>query len=255
MVALLALVLSADLVVPASATHTLGASKPAVVRHGVWFLRQTQTTGIGEIAFSYGDPGDVPLMGDWDGNGTKTPRVVRSNVWHLRNSNTGGIGEISFVYGDPGDDPLVGDWDGDGDDTLGVHRGDRWHLRNSNTTGIGEVSFQYGDPGDVPFAGDWDGDDVTTVAVGRNEPSIEGCPSHYRNSNTTGVGEIYLDPPSGGFCPHGMIIGDWDRDGYESPGFFNRNDVGWYLANDFGPGGSSTSFHYGNPGDVPLVWQ
>jgi len=82
-------------------------------------LRNSATTGVGDIVFVYGDPSDTTLMGDWNGDGTDTPGVVRNGVWHLRNSNTTGFGEISLAYGDPGDTPVVGDWDGNGTDTPG----------------------------------------------------------------------------------------------------------------------------------------
>jgi len=50
-------------------------SKPAVVRGNVWHLRNTLTSGIGELSISYGDPGDVPILGDWDGDGTDSRGV------------------------------------------------------------------------------------------------------------------------------------------------------------------------------------
>ena len=51
-------------------------------------------------SFGYGGTTDLPITGDWDGNGTFTPGVVRNGSrWYLRNANTTGPGTIAFDYG------------------------------------------------------------------------------------------------------------------------------------------------------------
>lgn len=69
---------------------------PVVVRAGVWYIGEfTGSNAIATIlSFAYGDPGDRPLMGDWDGDGTRTPGVFRNGLWFLRNSNTTGIADL-----------------------------------------------------------------------------------------------------------------------------------------------------------------
>ena len=69
----------------------------------------------GDIENTFGVAGDVPVTGDWDGDGSDEIGVQRSNVFHLdRNGNgvwnnsTGG--DLSYTYGDPGDQPLHGKW-------------------------------------------------------------------------------------------------------------------------------------------------
>lgn len=125
---------------------------PAVVREGVWYLRRSNSGGIAHDQFRYGNPGDTPFMGDWNGDATDTPGVVRGHTWFLRNSNSSGVAEVSFPYGNAGDVHVVGDWNGDGTDTPGVVRGNTWFLRNSNTPGVADVSFRYGNAGDVPLS-------------------------------------------------------------------------------------------------------
>src|SRR5438067_2190393 len=68
-----------------------------------WFLRSSSTSGAADIAFPYGAPGDLPIVGDWDGDGVDTVGVVRGSLFLLRNSNTAGTADIAFVYGDAGD--------------------------------------------------------------------------------------------------------------------------------------------------------
>src|SRR5207237_6159261 len=125
----------------------------AVVRNATWYLRDSTTSGAADHVFQYGDPGDIPVFGDWDRNGTRTPGVFRSGVWYLRNSNTTGVADVVLTFGDPGDTPITGDWNGDGIDSPGVARaGDdkvpnggnttcqgcafRWLVRNENSSGL-----------------------------------------------------------------------------------------------------------------------
>ncbi len=145
-------------------------ARPALVRGNVWHVRNTLTAGFADIVFSYGRVGDHFLMGDWDGDGTKTPGVVRGNTWYLRNSNTSGFADVAFKYGSASDTPVAGDWDGDGADTPGAVREhvtispgqilvgrNTWHLRNSNSAGFADITVAFSCCG-TPIVGDWDGD-------------------------------------------------------------------------------------------------
>ena len=89
---------------------------------GRWYLRDPVS---GETtAFFYGNPGDAPMMGDWDCDGVDTPGLYRRSdgYVYLRNSNTQGIADVRFFFGNPGDVPLAGDFDGDGCDTVSGQR-------------------------------------------------------------------------------------------------------------------------------------
>jgi hypothetical protein len=55
-------------------------------------------------------PGDKPVTGDWDGNGTDTIGVFRNGIFLLRNSNTNGFAEIVFGLGVAADEPISGIW-------------------------------------------------------------------------------------------------------------------------------------------------
>ena len=44
--------------------------------NGVWYLRNSVTTGVADVVVAYGNPGDVPVVGDWNGDGVDTPGVV-----------------------------------------------------------------------------------------------------------------------------------------------------------------------------------
>ena len=88
---------------------------------GVWSLRGAAG---GVTTFFYGGQGDVPFVGDWDGDGIDTPGLYRQSdgFVYVRNSNTQGIADIRFFFGNPGDIPMAGDFDNDGFDTVGIYR-------------------------------------------------------------------------------------------------------------------------------------
>ncbi|MEX0864006.1 MAG: PQQ-dependent sugar dehydrogenase, partial [Acidimicrobiia bacterium] len=115
--------------------------------------------GAADFSFIFGNPGDVPFVGDWNGDFTDTPGLRRPSdgFVYLRNTNSTGVANFSFFYGNPGDVPFAGDWNDDGVDTVGLYRPSNrtFYLRNSNSTGVANTSFAMGDPGSRPVAGDF----------------------------------------------------------------------------------------------------
>ena len=185
------------------AADTIGVYRPS---NSTFYLRNSNTTGIADIVAHHGIFGDVPILGDWDGNGTTTIGVYRpsNSKFFLRNFNTTGVADIAFVYGIPGDMPIVGDWTGKGYDSIGVYRpsNSTFYLRNSNTTGIADVKFQYGLVGDIPIVGDWTGKGYDSIGVYR--PS--NGKFYLRNSNTTGTADTSFSYGVPGDIP---FSGDW----------------------------------------------
>lgn len=178
-------------------TKTIGTvrnSRFGRYRDGVMWWRLRNDVGAGEPSdiFSYGEPGDVPIAGDWNGDGTDTVGVVSGNVWKLRNANSGGDPDVEFTFGEPGDTFVTGDWNGDGIDTPGFIRGNRLHLRNSNSAGAPDLEFDYGSGAGIYVMGDWNGDGVDTPAY------VDGSVWAVRNSNSAGVAdEIVVMPVVG----------------------------------------------------------
>jgi hypothetical protein len=144
-----------------------------------WYIRQIPGSGLPDLVIRYGQVGDVPVVGDWDGDGVATIGVVRGNRWMLRNSNSAGPADIDFVFGQIGDIPVVGDWNADGVDSPGMVRGDRWLIRNSARGGPAEVDITFAGGG-IPVAGDWTG-------TGQERPGwFDGGTWRLRNSLTSG---------------------------------------------------------------------
>jgi hypothetical protein len=146
---------------------------PAVFKLDAEWEFQMPDGNIHHIAF--GQPGDYPLVGDWNGDGISDIGVFRPDTltWYL-DEDFDGQSDIEFqLTGMQATDmPLAGDWDGDGVDTAGYfHSQDSsWHLRNSNSSGAEDLSvLEAGSLGDVPLVGDWVGDGRDTIGVYRPE--------------------------------------------------------------------------------------
>ena len=117
--------------------------------------------------------GAVPLVGDWNGDGSDTPGWFYRGQWLLRNEHSEGPPDIELTYGRHGDIPVVGDWNGDGIDTIGVVREDaegrlRFILRYEYRSGA-DIVMHYGRRGDTPVTGDWNGNGIDTLGVVRQD--------------------------------------------------------------------------------------
>jgi Leucine rich repeat len=187
---------------------------------GVWSLRGP---GGAVNNFIYGNPGDVPFVGDWNCDGIDTPGLYRQSdgFVYLRNSNTQGIADIRFFFGNPGDFPLAGDFNNDGCDTVSIYRASeaRIYVINAlgaNDGGLGAADFSYvfGNPGDKPFVGDFNGDGIDTLGLHRESTGFV----YFRQSHTQGIADssfFYGDPGDR------FVSGDWGVvDNVDTPAIF-----------------------------------
>lgn len=221
---------------------------------GRWHVRRP---GQPDYTFFYGDPGDVALLGDWDGDGVRTPGRYRpqTGLAYLTNElpPDGGEGAgdpaLTFHFGIPGDQVLVGDWDGDGLDTLGVHRNGSLFLADDAGTGAADLVFWFGTSTDVAFGGDPDGDGRDGVFLYR--PSTGAF--YYTDSPPGGFGVV---APTDGSLFFGVpgdrpVIGDWDGDGVDTVGVFRPGDATVYVRDVNTTGPAETAYRFGEAGWVP----
>ena len=112
--------------------------------------------GAAESSFYFGNPGDSPFVGDFDGDGIDTVGLHRASTGfvYFRNSLTQGNADIQFFYGNPGDVILAGDWDGDGDDTVAVYRPatGKVYVNLENSSGAADYTLSVGS---FPIASTW----------------------------------------------------------------------------------------------------
>jgi hypothetical protein len=115
----------------------------AAASSDAFHLRHVHGGGDADVTFTYGRAGDIPITGDWNGDGRTTIGVVRGNRFHLRNANSGGAANVSFAYGHASDTPVTGDWNGNGRHGVGVYRHGSWHLRNSLASAGGLTAHSF----------------------------------------------------------------------------------------------------------------
>ncbi len=212
--------------------------------NGFVYLRNTNDTGIANTEFFYGQASDVPIAGDWNGDGIDTIGIYRNGTFFLRNSNSSGFADLQFPFGATGDIPIAGDWDGDGIDTVGIVRGNTIFLRNTNTAGNADVQFNYGTSTDTFITGDWNGDGVDTIGCFRPTNGFV----YIRNTNTTGIADFEFFYGTTGDKP---VVGDWNGDNVDTIGIVRGNR--WLLRNSNTSGFAEIDYNYGTDTDVPIA--
>jgi hypothetical protein len=217
------------------------------VSQGMWHLRNSS----GAItSFWYGNPGDLPIAGDWDGDGVATPGLYRQSdgFFYSRNSNSTGIADAECFAGNPEDVPVVGDWDGDGDDNLGIYRPSeqKFYLFTITCTGspmgAAQIELLFGNPGDKPAAGDWDGDGIDEPGLHRESTGF----FYWRNTLDTGIasGEIFFGDPADRFAS-----GDWGIvDNIDTPAVFRPSNLTFYFRHTLTQGIADSQFTWNTAG-------
>ena len=184
--------------------------------------------------------GDLPIVGDWDGDGRDGIGVFRDGQWLLKNEVSAGGIDSSFTWGALGDVPVVGDWDGDGRDGIGVFRNGQWLLRQTPTGGDVNIQFNWGAAGDVPIVGDWDGDGRDGIGVFRN--------GRWFVRNNASAGSV--DGEFGwGLVEDLPLAGDWDGDGRDGIAVFRKST--WLFRQTATGGSIDASALWGFPSDIP----
>lgn len=215
---------------------------------GFWYLRDPLTGDT--TSFYYGNPGDYPFMGDWDGDGVDTPGLYRRSdgYVYLRNSNTQGIADVSFLFGNPGDLPLAGDFNGDGFDTVSIYRPSeaRFYIINrlgSGGAGLGaaDYHFTFGLIGDQPIAGDFDGDGTDTVGTYRPSAGLVSLASSPNAAFYYGaVNDVAL-------------VGSFEGGPVDTIGVFRPSNAMFYLRSSNTSGVADHAFRYGRTGYLPVT--
>jgi len=210
---------------------------------GIWYLRDAAS---GETtSFYYGNPGDVPFVGDWNCDGVDSPGLYRQSdgFVYLRNTNTQGNADVAFFFGNPGDVPIPGDFNGDGCDTVSIYRPSaaRFFIVNAlgedgKGLGAADMDFRFGNLGDTPLVGDWDG--VGGDGVGVKRPSTGTA--HFTNmladgAPATSVPFLKDDQP---------VVGTWST--VDAIAAYQSASGSFYLPDE-------SPLQYGNAHTVPIA--
>jgi len=120
----------------------------------------SKSTGLGaaETSFVFGDPGDKPVTGDWDGDGITEIGLHRETTgfFYWRNTLQTGNADGQIFFGDPNDRFVAGDWGiVDGVDTPAIFRPTNatFFFRHTLTEGNADSTKLFGSGFMLPVAG------------------------------------------------------------------------------------------------------
>ena len=140
---------------------------------GVRIMRLTshgkQRADLVDHVFDLGEERDIPVTGDWNGNGIRSVGVFSHGLWKLDVNGDGQFDSHDEIatFGRTGDIPLVGDFDGDGVDDIAIYRAGTWIIDTDGNRELDATdrTFEMGGAEDTPVVGDWDGDGIDEPAL------------------------------------------------------------------------------------------
>lgn len=236
LIAYIALIALAHAAPPASYFLGLGIYRPA---SNHVYLYADLGTKLFDMNGVFGVAGDIPVVGDFDGNGVSDLAVYRAGSWLINLHHNFSVDTTIAFGGNPIDIPLTADFDGDGIADLVIYRSGTWYFRSSKTGLISQRSFG-GLPDDKPVIGDFDGDGIPDISVFRNGTWLIQASS----ANQTIIDHFGGRP---GDVP---CVADWNHDGHADLCIY-RNGVWRFKA--VGLGGLLDTYTFGGAGDVPLA--
>jgi len=186
---------------------------------GYWYI--LGGPGSAQTFQLFGQAGDEPIQGDFDGDGKTDFAIARptntTRVWYV--SYSGG-GSTQFTFGLTDDTLAVGDYDGDGKSDAAVYRSPTgvWYILRSSDLSV--MSFTFGISGDLPASADYDGDGKADIGVWRSSSTT----FYSLNSSDSLVQTVAM--ATAGTKP---VSADYDGDGKAN--YAVRNGATWYIAN------------------------
>jgi hypothetical protein len=199
------------------------------------------TAGAGPFQIWFGANGDVPVPGDYNGDGKTDAAIFRPSTVLWYGPATGlPLIVVQMILGQAGDVPVPGDYDGDGktDPAIWRPRTGAWQARLS---GGGTYQATNGSSGDIPVPADYNGDRRADPVVFR--PSTGSWTGPY-----SGVGGSFSATlGQSGDVP---IPGYYDADLTADPAVFRVSTGTWIAAPS--QGGSKRFDGLGVAGDVAI---
>lgn len=215
-----------------------------------------------DATFPFGLSTDVPVVGDWNGDGLDEIGVYRPSaarfyldadgdyLWNPALDTTARFGALNDL-------PIIGDWNGDGVDDIGVYRpsGARFYLDADGSLSWNpalDTTARFGILNDAPVIGDWNGDGMDEIGVYRPSAArfyldADGSLAWNPALDTTARFGALNDVP---------IVGDWNGDGMDEIGVYRSPIKRFYMDMDgdfiWNPA-LDASAAFGAVGDKPII--
>ncbi len=237
---------------PTGPKDTIGVFRPSSI---TFFLRRVNASGYADYSIPYGAVSNLPLAGDWNGDGLDTVGTLNTTngLFTLTDGTLPPVStSYTFVLGNPGDQPLAGKWDNTiTHDSVGVFRPSNGliYLKDQLTTGFADYTMVLGIPGDAGLAGDWDGNGFDSPGVYR--PSNNTFYLSNKVQNGAVFGDYQATFGSGGSSAL-PVAGDWTGSGHSGVGLFLNGLV--QLKNyPYAGSVADLTFVFGVSGDQPIA--
>ena len=227
----------------------------AVYNAGNWYIDNSGdgqfNSDLGDQSCTFGSPGWIQVIGDWNGDGCSEIGVYQSGAWILDYDGSGGwsTGDKNYAFGGPGWTPVVGYWRLGKTTKIGIYKDGAWLLDYDGSgawLSIRDKNYGFGDIGWTPVIGDWNGDVGSEIGIYKDGAwllDFDGSGGWNSGDGNIGFGDI-------GWTP---VIGDWNGNGRTEIGIYK--DGAWLLDYD-GSGGWSAgdkNIGFGDVGWTPVV--
>ncbi len=126
----------------------------------------------------------------------------------------------------------------------GIYNRGVWRLRQMDGT---VKTTLFGDNSGAPVVGDWNGDSISDLAV--YTPSVNEWNIDWTQDNQADL-VFYLEEMDSADLP---LVGDWNGDGRDTPGFFDRSSLTWYLYDGLAGSYQVSRYHQGRYCNPPCL--
>lgn len=218
--------------------------------NGVWYIMKPD--GTIQVATQWGVDYDIPVPGDYDGDGQADFAVYRPDnpatpenecqngcTWYILRSSDNNW--QTYNLGLQGDIVAPADYDGDGKTDAGVFTPSAGVWTSVKSSDYSIYTKQFGNSGDMPVPSDYDGDGIDDLALWSSYNSTWHIFNSATQTYTTQIWGLSSDKP---------VIGDYDGDGKTDIANW-QPDGNWHIL--LSSSGQTKDVNFGIPStDKPI---